>query len=69
MRVLMLKSVTLMPQWRVLDDGTEVDLDEKTAKQFIDAGIARAVPVVEFAVPAAPVETATAPPQRKRKQA
>lgn len=73
MKVLMLVSLTMMPEWRVCENGTVVDVSEETGTQWIKRGLAKPVsPLPERAVvdpQRESGETATAAPQRKRGKA
>lgn len=67
--VLVLKSCTLMPEFRVLEEGQTVTLPAETAAWMISGGIGRAVPsgAIEIADAPAPAETAALPAQRGAK--
>jgi hypothetical protein len=67
--VLVLKSCTLMPEFRVLEEGQTVTLPAETAAWVISGGIGRVVPsgAVEIADAPAPHETAVTPAQRGAK--
>lgn len=67
--VLVLKSCTLMPEFRVLEEGQTVTLPAETAAWIISGGIGRAVlsGAIEIADAPARAEVSDPPMPRRRK--
>lgn len=67
--VLVLKSCTLMPEFRVLEEGQTVQLPAETAAWIISGGIGRAVPSAALEVADAPARAEVSdPPMPKRRK-
>lgn len=74
MRVTMLVSMNIMPDWLVLEQGQTYDVDAEMGHAWLDAGLCEAVPGDGNAQPApavtakrATVERAAAGPQRQKR--
>jgi hypothetical protein len=66
MKVLVLVSMCVMPDWKVFEQGETYEVDAATAQAWIAAGLAEAVDTPATAsAPDAPADDAT--PKRKRK--
>lgn len=64
--VLVLKSCTLMPEFRVLEEGQTVQLPPEIASWIISGGLGRAVPAAPASVADAPDRTEISDPPAPR---